>query len=85
MNFDLDISVPVLTVFVQGLFSFFSPCVFPLVPLYIGYFSGGAGTVDEDGTIPYPRGRVLVHSACTSWVYSANPICLSGSGGCRSS
>lgn len=62
MNFDLDISVPVLTVFVQGLLSFFSPCVFPLVPLYIGYFSGGAKTVDEDGTVRYPRGRVLLHT-----------------------
>lgn len=63
MKFDLDISVPVLTVFVQGLLSFFSPCVFPLVPLYIGYFSGGAGTVDGDGTVRYPRVRVLVHTA----------------------
>ena len=62
MNFDLDISVPVLTVLVQGLLSFFSPCVFPLVPLYIGYFAGGAKTVDEDGTIHYPQGRVLLHT-----------------------
>ena len=62
MNFDLDISVSVLTVLVQGLLSFFSPCVFPLVPLYIGYFAGGAKTVDEDGAIHYPRGRVLLHT-----------------------
>ena len=62
MNFELDISVPVLTVLVQGLLSFFSPCVFPLVPLYIGYFAGSAKAVDEDGTIHYPRGRVLLHT-----------------------
>lgn len=62
MNFQLDISVPVLTVFIQGLLSFFSPCVLPLVPLYIGYFSGGAREVDEDGTVRYPRGRVLLHT-----------------------
>lgn len=62
MHFDLDISVPVLTVFAQGLLSFFSPCVFPLVPLYIGYFAGGAKTVGEDGTVRYPRGRVLIHT-----------------------
>ena len=62
MNFDLDISVPVLTVLAQGLLSFFSPCVLPLVPLYIGYFSGGARTVDGDGTVRYPRKRVLVHT-----------------------
>lgn len=41
MGFSLDISVPVLTVFVQGLLSFFSPCVLPLIPLYIGYLAGG--------------------------------------------
>ena len=62
MNFDLDISVSALTVLIQGLLSFFSPCVFPLVPLYIGYFSGGAKTVDENGTVHYPRGRVLLHT-----------------------
>ena len=62
MYFDLDISVSVLTVLIQGLLSFFSPCVFPLVPLYIGYFSGGAKTVDEDGAVHYPRGRVLLHT-----------------------
>ncbi|MCH5248734.1 MAG: redoxin family protein [Lachnospiraceae bacterium] len=62
MNFNLDISVPATTVLIQGLLSFFSPCVFPLVPLYIGYFSGGAKKVDEDGTIYYPQGRVLLHT-----------------------
>lgn len=62
MNFDLEISVPVFTVLIQGLLSFFSPCVLPLVPLYIGYFSGGGKTVDEKGTIHYPRGRVLLHT-----------------------
>lgn len=43
MGFSVDISIPVLTVFLQGIFSFFSPCVLPVVPLYIGYLSGGAG------------------------------------------
>ena len=64
MRFDLDISVSALTVFIQGLLSFFSPCVFPLVPLYIGYFSGGAKAVDANGRIRYPRGRVLLHTVC---------------------
>ena len=64
MNFDLEISIPVLTVLIQGLLSFFSPCVFPLVPLYIGYFSGGVKTVEQDGTVHYPRGRVLLHTVC---------------------
>ncbi|MDY3617742.1 cytochrome c biogenesis protein/redoxin [Agathobaculum sp.] len=62
MGFSVETSVPVLTVFVQGLLSFFSPCVLPLVPLYIGYLAGGAKTVDEDGTIRYPRGRVMLNT-----------------------
>ena len=41
MGFSLDVSVPVLTVLMQGILSFFSPCVLPLIPIYIGYLSGG--------------------------------------------
>lgn len=37
MGFSWEISVPAITVFVQGLLSFFSPCVLPLLPLYISY------------------------------------------------
>lgn len=62
MNFSVETSVPMLTVFAQGLLSFFSPCVLPLVPLYVSYLAGGAKTVDADGTIHYPRRRVLINT-----------------------
>lgn len=62
MGFSLDVSVPMLTVFVQGLLSFFSPCVLPLIPLYIGYLSGGTQTVGEDGKVHYSRKKVLVNT-----------------------
>ena len=62
MGFDLETSVPAITVLIQGLLSFFSPCVLPLVPLYISYLAGGAGKVDENGVIRYPRGKVLVNT-----------------------
>ena len=62
MGFDLEVSIPVFTVFIQGLLSFLSPCVFPLIPLYIGYLSGGTGVKDEEGVWHYPRGRVLVNT-----------------------
>ena len=64
MNFDLEISVSALTVLLQGLLSFFSPCVLPLVPLYVGYFAGNAGETGEDGRVRYPRRRVLIHTVC---------------------
>lgn len=41
MAFDLNIDISVFTVFIQGLLSFFSPCVFPLIPIYMGYLAGG--------------------------------------------
>lgn len=37
---DLDLTISVLTVFIQGIISFFSPCVLPIVPLYLSYLSG---------------------------------------------
>lgn len=64
MGFSLDVSVPVLTVFLQGLVSFFSPCVLPLLPLYIGYLSGGTGKRGEDGRIHYERKKVMLHTLC---------------------
>ena len=62
MNFAFETSVPALTVLLQGLLSFFSPCVLPLVPLYMGYLAGGAKSVDENGIIQYNRRRVLLNT-----------------------
>lgn len=64
MGFSLDISVPAMTVFLQGLVSFFSPCVLPLIPLYIGYLSGGTGRMGEDGRMHYKRSKVMLHTLC---------------------
>lgn len=62
MGFSIETTVPALTVFVQGLISFFSPCVLPLVPLYVSYLAGGARSVDEAGNIRYPRKKVLINT-----------------------
>lgn len=62
MNLTLETSIPAITVFVQGLLSFFSPCVLPLIPLYIGYLSGGTKSVDEDGNIHYKRSKIMVNT-----------------------
>jgi cytochrome c-type biogenesis protein len=62
MGFSAETSIPILTVFLQGLISFFSPCILPLVPLYISYLSGGAKSVSPDGTIEYPRKQVMINT-----------------------
>ncbi len=59
MNLTLETGISAITVFIQGILSFFSPCVLPLIPLYISYLSGGARTVDEEGHITYKRSRVM--------------------------
>jgi cytochrome c-type biogenesis protein len=53
-------SVPLLVLaFGAGLLSFLSPCVLPLVPIYIGYLSGAAVTPQG---VTVPRGQVLTHA-----------------------
>lgn len=62
MGFSFDVSVPVFTVFLQGLISFFSPCVFPLIPIYISYLSGGTAKKTEDGRVVYQKSKVIFHT-----------------------
>lgn len=64
MGFSLETNVSVIAVFLQGILSFFSPCVLPILPLYMGYLSGGTGVRDKDGQIRYKRSKVMVHTAC---------------------
>ena len=62
MGFSFDVSVPVVTVFFQGLLSFFSPCVLPLIRIYISYLSGGTGVKGEDGKIHFKKSKVMLHT-----------------------
>ncbi len=62
MGLSLEVSVPVFTVFLQGLLSFFSPCVLPLIPLYIGYLSGGTRKMGEDGRMYFSRKKVMLNT-----------------------
>ena len=67
MGFTLETGISALAVFVQGLLSFFSPCVLPLVPLYLSYLSAGAYEASEDAASNRENGlrlffRVLLFS-----------------------
>ena len=49
-------------VFLEGVLSFFSPCVLPLIPIYMGYLAGSGGTRDENGDIVFQRKKVFLNT-----------------------
>ena len=51
-------NITLIAAFIAGLFSFVSPCVLPLIPVYLGYLSGSTIT----GDVPPPRKLVFSHA-----------------------
>lgn len=47
-------------IFLEGILSFFSPCVLPLIPLYMSYLAGEHKRTDEDGNIHYEKAKVFL-------------------------
>ena len=62
MGISVQTGVSAVTVFLQGALSFLSPCVLPLLPLYVSYLAGGAAVVGEDGVRRYPRGKIFLNT-----------------------
>ena len=62
MEFLSNNGMSVITVLIQGVLSFFSPCVLPLLPLYIGYLSGGAGDRSAEDGSGISRKTVLLNT-----------------------
>jgi cytochrome c-type biogenesis protein len=56
------IHLGLLAAFGAGLLSFFSPCVFPLVPGYLSYLAGTS--LQEAQSHPTTRWRVSLHALC---------------------
>lgn len=51
-----------ILVFLGGIFSFFSPCIIPLLPVYVSYLSGNTAATDENGNIFYNQKKVFLHT-----------------------
>ena len=54
-------NISFILVFIEGLISFFSPCIIPLLPVYMTYLAGSAKE-NVDGVINYKRKTVFLHT-----------------------
>lgn len=63
-NLNASTHISFIFVFLEGLFSFLSPCILPLIPIYISYLAGNAKQIQPDGTILYNRKKVFFHTLC---------------------
>lgn len=52
--------ITLVGIFLEGLLSFLSPCVLPLLPLYMGYLAGEDKSIDENGNTKYKTGKVFI-------------------------
>jgi cytochrome c-type biogenesis protein len=57
-------SISFLFVLLEGLLSFFSPCIIPLIPVYMGYLAGNTDDIGKDGKIIYNKRKVFLHTIC---------------------
>jgi len=57
--------------FLEGLLSFLSPCVLPLLPLYMSYLAGEDKQTDENGNVKYKTTKVFITT-----VFFVLGICL---------
>lgn len=56
---DVLSNLSLLLVFTEGLLSFFSPCVLPLLPIYMGYLAGHSNHEEA-----HPKRKVLLFTLC---------------------
>ena len=62
MNFSFVSDISAFASFLEGVLSFFSPCVLPLLPVYFSFLSGGNAERDENGEIIYKRSKVVINT-----------------------
>lgn len=55
-------NINLLLVFLEGILSFLSPCILPLIPIYITYLAGNGKEINKKGEIVYRRKTVLIHT-----------------------
>ena len=54
--------IQIIAIFLEGIISFFSPCVIPLIPLYMSYLANNAKEIDKNGNITYKKKIVIIYT-----------------------
>lgn len=62
-------NITVFAAFIAGLLSFISPCVLPLIPVYLGYLSGSTLTGDEAPLRSYVFTHALMFVAGFTFIF----------------
>jgi len=55
-------NISFLLVFIEGIVSFFSPCIIPIIPVYMSYLAGNPDRNKEDGKVRYNRKSVFFYT-----------------------
>lgn len=55
-------NISFILVFLEGVLSFFSPCIIPLIPVYMSYLAGNTKEIGGDGDFTYKRSKVFLHT-----------------------
>jgi len=76
----MDQNITLALAFAAGLLSFLSPCVLPLVPIYLGYLTGSSLGMVEGDEVP-PRRVTFVHALAFVSGFSVLFIALGASVG----
>lgn len=62
MGFTADTGCPARQHLHRGCSAFFTPCVLPLLPLYLGYLSGGVSAREDGESSAKRRGRTFLNT-----------------------
>lgn len=57
-----NIHVSYFIVFIEGILSFLSPCIVPILPIFLGYLAGQGDIADETGKLIVDRKKMLWHT-----------------------
>ena len=57
-------NITYIGIFLEGLMAFLSPCVLPLIPLYMSYLSSNAKDIDQNGQTTYKAWKVFLTTIC---------------------